>query len=185
MIQTNTLIDVVWNTAAPVGGISILTNFDLSFHPINLQFDASVGHKIQGYIFPKDRSLRYHMSPEELEHGRKSPDTPDALITFHSQMEAEAVASGRSSFDERGRTMLKPSGTTPSRSSSHSDLGRGDQEDAPRLRRARSSHALDLSLRQQGAAGKTVEKQKVHDSLAEMRARSAENRTFVSARINT
>jgi hypothetical protein len=143
-----------------------------------------VGHKIQSYIFPKDRSLRYHMSPEELEHGRKSPDTPDALMTFHSQMEAEAIAPGRSSFDERGRT-LKPSGTTASRSSSHSDLGRGDQEDAPRLRRARSSHALDLPLRQQGTAVKTVEKQKVHDSLAEMRARSAENRTFVSARINT
>ncbi|PVG00036.1 hypothetical protein CPB86DRAFT_872242 [Serendipita vermifera] len=183
MAKTNTLIDVIWNTAAPVGGISILTNFDLSFHPINVQFDASVGHKIQSYIFPKDRSLRYHSSPEELEHGRKSPDTPDALVTFHSQMEAESIVPGRSSFDERGRTLLKPSGTT-SRSSSHSDLGRG-QEDAPRLRRARSSHALDLPSRQQGIPGKAVEKQKVHDNLAEMRARSAENRTFVAARINT
>ena len=164
-----------------MGGISILRNFDFSFHPINAQFDASVGHKLQTYIFPKDRSSRYHTtSPEpgetESDNIRKSLDSPDSQSTFD--------VPSRSSLDERsGRSLLRPPRPS-SRSSSHSDIGRGEQE-APRLRRARSNHNLEAPTRHEATNGAVIKaKPKVSEGVAEMRARSAENRTFVAACIN-
>ncbi|CAG7848535.1 UPF0648 protein C3H5.09c [Serendipita indica DSM 11827] len=180
MAKKDTLIEVVWKTEAPVGGISILRNFDFSFHPINAQFDASVGHKLQTYIFPKDRSARYHSTSPELadteSDTRKSPDSPDSQSTFD--------VPSRNSLDERSsRSLLRPPRPS-SRSSSHSDIGRGER-DAPRLRRARSNQNLEVPGRQEAASGAmTKGKAKVSEGVAEMRARSAENRTFVAACIN-
>lgn len=175
-----------WNSAAPVGGISILTNFDLAFHPINLQFDVSVGHKIQNYMFPKDRSSRYHTAIETVDtatdNERKSPDSPDARISTYSHADTDFSFSSRQSMDERpGRQLLRAPAPLASRSSSHSDLGRGSRDDIPRLRRARSNHALDAPAKQDGATNGVVAKG--NEGVAEMRARSAENRTFISARI--
>ncbi|KAG9055730.1 hypothetical protein FS842_001402 [Serendipita sp. 407] len=181
MAKKDTLIEAVWTTAAPVGGISILTNFDFSFHPINAQFDASVGHKLQTYIFPKDKSSRYHNSQSVMDTEsdlRKSPDTPDSHTTFD--------VPSRSSLDERSSRTLLRAPRPVSRSSSHSDLGRGDH-DGPRLRRTHSNHNLDAPSHQEAASSVALTKTskgQISDGVAEMRARSAENRTFVAARIN-
>jgi hypothetical protein len=92
----------------------------------------------------------------------------------------------RKSLDERpGRGMLKAPKVSLSRSSSHSDLGRAAQEDGQRLRRVSSNRALGGHGKQQLGSNGTVIKPKLNDGVAEMRARSAENRTFVSARINS
>ncbi|KAG8810244.1 hypothetical protein FRC17_003017 [Serendipita sp. 399] len=176
-MQKDTLIEVVWTTAAPVGGISILTNFDFSFHPINAQFDASVGHKLQTYIFPKDKSSRYHNLPSRDTESdlKKSPDTPDSQTTFD--------VPSRSSLDERASRSLLRAPQPGSRSSSHSDIGRGDH-DGPRLRRTRSNQNLDAPSRHETGVPVKASKGHISDGVAEMRARSAENRTFVAARIN-
>jgi hypothetical protein len=183
--QSGTLLEVVWNTAAPVAGISIVTNFDLSFHPINVQFDVSVGHKIQTYIFPKDRSSRYHSSPEsgDTDGDRRSPDSPDAGTSTHSHTDVDGMIPGHSPLDERqGRTLLKAP-TSLSRSSSHSDLGRAATEDMHRLRRTRSNQNLDIPGRHSESG--VVAKPRINDGVAEMRARSAEFRTFIAAKINS
>ena len=95
------------------------------------------------------------------------------------------MAPSRKSLDERpGRGMLKAPRVSLSRSSSHSDLGRAAHEDGQRLRRVSSNRALGGHGKQQPRSNGTVVKAKLNDGVAEMRARSAENRTFVSARIN-
>jgi hypothetical protein len=160
----------------------------MAFHPINLQFDVSVGHKIQNYMFPKDRSSRYHAAIESVDaatdNERKSPDSPDGRASTHSHTDPDLSISSRQSLDERpGRQLLRAPPSAISRSSSHSDLARASRDDVPRLRRTRSNHALDDPAKQNGAPNGVVVKPKSDDGVAEMRARSAENRTFVSARI--
>lgn len=102
---------------------------------------------------------------------------------MHTHSEMEITMAGRSSLDERpGRPLLKAP-TSLSRSSSHSDLGRAATEDMPRLRRARSNQNLDIPGRHSESGA--VVKHKVNDGVAEMRARSAEFRTFIAAKINS
>lgn len=139
-------------------------------------------------MFPKDRSARYHNTIENgdaaTDTERKSPDSPDGRNSTHSHTELDVSISSRVSMDERvGRQLLRAPGPSLSRSSSHSDLGRGSRDDVPRLRRSRSNHALDVPTKQNGAVNGAVVKPKADDGVAEMRARSAENRTFVSAKI--
>lgn len=80
--------------------------------------------------------------------------------------------------------MLKAPKVSLSRSSSHSDLGRAANEDRLQLRRVPSHGGLGSSSKQPAGSNGVVVKPKLNDGVAEMRARSAENRTFVSARIN-
>src|SRR3954447_24491095 len=41
-----------WTVLAPVGGITIYEEFDLSLHPMRLRVDAKVGVRIMEYLWP-------------------------------------------------------------------------------------------------------------------------------------
>jgi len=118
-----------------------------------------------------------------MDSDRRSPDSPNASTLTHDHTDVDGMILGPGSPDERqGRTLLKTPASL-SRSSSHSDLGRAATEDMPRLRRTRSNQNLDIPGRHSESG--VIAKPKVHDGVAEMRARSAEFRTFIAAKINS
>ena len=166
-LQANLLLRARWKTMPPVGGISILEDFKLRFHPLRIQIDASVGQKIQDYLFPKDRRNRFH-SVETLSPEGRQPESPDSA--GHPNGSSQSAA-----------TFLKPR-ALGARSASHTDLRRAAVESAPgpRLHRTRSTNALH-SNRENGFT--EADRVSLDHTLAEMRARSSENRTFVHANI--
>lgn len=150
----------------PVGGISILDDFKLRFHPLRIQIDASVGQKTQDYLFPKDRRNRFHsveaLSPEDRQS--ESPESPSPP--------------GGSS--QLAATFLKPRALV-ARSASHTDLRAAvESTPGPRLHRTRSTDALHSD---HGNGFTEADRISLDHTVAEMRARSSENRTFVHANI--
>src|SRR5258708_2761185 len=128
-LQADLLLRARWKTMPPVGGISILDDFKLRFHPLRIQVDASVGQKIQDYILPKDRRNRFHLV-ESLRLESRQPDSPDSPDHLNDSSQFAA-------------TFLKPR-TLLTRSASHTDLRRAAAESTPgpRLHRTRSTNAL-------------------------------------------
>ncbi|KAE9390838.1 hypothetical protein BT96DRAFT_945838 [Gymnopus androsaceus JB14] len=59
-----------YSTLPPVGGITIYESFELSLHPLQLQIDAKVGHRIIEYGYPSQKS-RHCKSIEDV----PQPDT--------------------------------------------------------------------------------------------------------------
>jgi hypothetical protein len=169
-LQADLLLRARWKTMPPVGGISILDDFKLRFHPLRIQIDASVGQKIQDYLFPKDRRNRFH-SVETLNPEGRQPESPESL-------ESPSHPSGSS---QSAATRLKPR-VPVARSASHTDLRRAAVEStpSPRLHRTRSTNALQIN-RKNGFT--EADRISLDHTLAEMRARSSENRTFVHANI--
>ena len=165
--QADLLLRARWKTMTPVGGISILEDFKLRFHPLRIQIDASVGQKIQDYLFPKDRRNRFHSVETLAPEGRnsESPDSP-------------SHPNGSSQF---AATFLTPR-VRIARSASHTDLRRAAVEitPGPRLHRTRSTNALHGN---RGNGFTEADRISLDHTLAEMRARSSENRTFVHANI--
>ena len=166
-LQADLLLRARWKTMPPVGGISILDDFKLRFHPLRIQIDASVGQKIQDYLFPKDRRNRFH-SVETLDPEGPHPESPESPI--HPNGSSQSAA-----------TLLKPRALV-ARSASHTDLRRAAVESTPgpRLHRTRSTNALHSN---RGNGFTEADKISLDHTLAEMRARSSENRTFVHANI--
>lgn len=148
----------------PVGGISILDDFKLRFHPLRIQIDASVGQKIQDYLFPKDRRNRFH-SVETLSPEGQRPESP-----------------GRPNGPSQSTTTFLKPRRLVARSASHTDLRRAAVENTPgpRLHRTRSTNALHSD---RGNGFTEVDRISLDHTLAEMRARSSEYRTFVHANI--
>jgi hypothetical protein len=166
-LQADLLLRARWKTMPPVGGISILDDFKLRFHPLRIQIDASVGQKIQDYLFPKDRRNRFH-SVETLSPEGQRPESPESL--------------GHPNGSPQFATALSKSRALIARSASHTDLQRAAVEGTPgpRLHRTKSTNALH-PIRGNGFA--EADRISLDHTLAEMRARSSENRTFVHANI--
>jgi Golgi-body localisation protein domain len=166
-LQTDLLLRARWKTMPPVGGISILDDFKLRFHPLRIQIDASVGQKIQDYLFPKDRRNRFH-SVETLNPEGQQPESPDSPP-------GQPYGSSQSTSISLKPRMLVP------RSASHTDLrATVESTPGPRLYRTRSTNALHNN---RGNDFTEADRISLDHTLAEMRARSSENRTFVHANI--
>ena len=165
-LQTDLLLRARWKTMPPVGGISILEDFKMRFHPLRIQIDASVGQKIQDYLLPKDRRNRFH-SVDTLSPEGRQPESPES--PSHPNGSSQSAA-----------TLLKPRALV-ARSASHTDLRAAvESTQGRRLHRARSTDALHSS---QGNGFAEADRFSLDHTLAEMRARSSENRTFVHANI--
>lgn len=48
---------ILWNSLPPVGGISIVEQFEVHLHPIRLQLEHRVGRQILDYVFSQRRKL--------------------------------------------------------------------------------------------------------------------------------
>lgn len=76
---------------APVGGITIYEKFQLDFHPIRLQLDASLGQRIMEYVWPARRSRN------------RGTDTVSSYDTHHpkprASLDSSKLNQPRSSLD--------------------------------------------------------------------------------------
>lgn len=118
---------------APVGGITIYEKFQLDFHPIRLQLDASLGQRIMEYVWPARRTRNRGVdTPDSYDaHYPKSRESLDHPRLFHkprSSLDAVTLApplrklgSSRSFTDLRSTAAdfvnTPPPGTQPNQRS--------------------------------------------------------------------
>lgn len=62
---------ILWNSLPPVGGISIVEQFEVHLHPIRLQLEHRVGRQILDYIFAQRRKLADDEPTAERKHPTK------------------------------------------------------------------------------------------------------------------
>ncbi|TFK23245.1 hypothetical protein FA15DRAFT_705606 [Coprinopsis marcescibilis] len=101
-----------WTILPPVGGITIYENFELFFHPMRLQIDAKVGHRIMEYVWParKERQSQVTAGTEasKTSPSRSSVDSPNGLQpptqTSSSLPAPRRLVSSRSFTDLRAAT---------------------------------------------------------------------------------
>lgn len=165
-----------WTVLAPVGGITIYEDFELSLHPIRLQIDASLGRRIMEYLWParKDRRIRSSSSSADTDDEtniprivatRASLDSPRALQTFPSEVTNDA-------------TLRPPMGLRRLGSSrSFTDLRFSTTDPAPKLSRTRSTDALKPANQVEPKRRDTIM------DATEMKTRSSQ-KSFVLVRIS-
>ncbi|KAG9218974.1 hypothetical protein CCMSSC00406_0001384 [Pleurotus cornucopiae] len=166
-----------WTVLAPVGGITIYEDFELSLHPIRLQIDASLGRRIMEYLWParKDRRIRSSSSSADTDDEtniprivatRASLDSPRALQTFPSEVTNDA-------------TLRPPMGLRRLGSSrSFTDLRFSTTDPAPKLSRTRSTDALKPANQVEPKRRDTIM------DATEMKTRSSQ-KSFVLVRISS
>ncbi|OJA13790.1 hypothetical protein AZE42_00523 [Rhizopogon vesiculosus] len=97
MCKREVFLDADWAVLAPVGGITIYEKFQLDFHPIRLQLDASLGQRIMEYIWPARRTRNRDVDKPSLSdthhHGsRESLDTARTLHQARSSLDSISLA---------------------------------------------------------------------------------------------
>lgn len=159
---------ILWNSLAPVGGISIVEQFELHLHPVRLQLEHRVGKKILDYLFSQRRK-----SVEE-ESSNTSPKKPTRGTAPYSgngrnksvESLVPSIMNGNGhpvSFDDHS-SLFPPSGR--SSASLLAPSSTSVNGDSMRLRRSPSTEVL-VAGQMEGL------------DAAEMRSRAAINRTFV------
>lgn len=145
---------VLWNALAPVGGISIVEQFELHLHPIRLQLEHRVGRQILDYLFSQRRSKREADEPPTPRIEKKA-----------SRASLAPIRTSLSLLNRSSESLLLPrNGRASSVLASSSSSINGD---VARLRERNSSEALVPQDFEEGL------------DAAEMRARAALYRTFI------
>ncbi|KAG1892357.1 golgi-body localization protein domain-containing protein, partial [Suillus subluteus] len=98
MCKRGVFLDANWAVLAPVGGITIYEKFQLEFHPIRLQLDASLGQRIMEYVWPARRSRN------------RDIDTASPCDTHHPKPRASLDSS---KLLNQPRSSLDPTSLTP------------------------------------------------------------------------
>ncbi|GJN94531.1 hypothetical protein Rhopal_007614-T1 [Rhodotorula paludigena] len=151
----------VWNSLAPVGGISIIERFELHLHPVRLQLEHRMGRKIVDYLFSErhQRSAPTSTPPQSSPRKSSSPLTGPGTNARASRS-TESLLPPRTSYASTGdRTLASSSASI--RSTEH------------RLRKAISSDMLVADVREEGL------------DADEMRHRAASNATFIFVEISS
>ncbi|SCV74731.1 BQ2448_7760 [Microbotryum intermedium] len=181
MAKVDVFAAVLWNALPPVGGISIVEQFELHLHPIRLQLEHHVGRRIMDYVFSQRRKSDEDGS-DSRDHSEADDDDADS-IGSGSKKQAQrslkpklssnslrppsiAVHSNHSvdSLQLRRHNELPSNGSVSQlTSSSASSIHTGQRQ----LRHVSSMEVLSLATSEQ-----------VLDA-EEMRARARLNRTFV------
>ncbi|SCZ97917.1 BZ3500_MvSof-1268-A1-R1_Chr3-3g06455 [Microbotryum saponariae] len=180
MAKVNVFAAVLWNALPPVGGISIVEQFELHLHPIRLQLEHHVGRRIMDYVFSQRRKSdedggdnRDHSEAESDADSISSGSQKQAQRSLKSKLSNNslrppsiAVHSNHSvdSLQLRRQNELALNGSVSQlMSSSASSIHTGQRQ----LRHVSSMDVLSLATSEQ-----------VLDA-EEMRARARLNRTFV------
>jgi hypothetical protein len=175
IVQRGLFILANWTVLAPVGGITIYENFELSLHPMRLQVDAKVGSRIMEYVWPV----------------RKTRKLISRDMSLATDQTAPVQSPSRPSLDlsQREHRLAPPPLRKLGSSRSFTDLRSSASEHAqiPSLQRTRSSQALrphsDTPVGEQmGDAPKSTRLRKYGDA-AEMKTRSSQ-KTFVLVRVS-
>ena len=178
--QSDVFIVVLWHMLSPVGGISIVENFQVLLHPIRLQLEQRLGKEIQDYLFAErakskkkehvngmhasargsSTSLQSMYQASQSSGGRRlrGAASSDSLQAPRRSVDTHSLAS-----DDGSSLYLAPH-TSSSQLSPHGN-GSGQRNSSLRQRSSSDSSALV----------------RADDNLDadEMRARSRVNRTFL------
>lgn len=176
MAKANVFAAILWNALAPVGGISIVEQFELHLHPIRLQLEHSIGLKIMDYIFSqrRNKAVAIEDDPDKSAKSSRSSSLLAPPLSPSMNRSSESLSlSSRPASVRSGISSSFGAGTESGRgdssalasfiSSSTSLIGSG----ASRIRRANSSDILPTQ-HQEGAL-----------DADEMRLRASLNRTFI------
>lgn len=180
MCKRGVFLDADWAVLAPVGGITIYEKFQLDFHPIRLQLDASLGQRIMEYVWPARRSRN------------RGTDTAPPCDTHHLKPRASLDSSKllnqpRSSLDS---TSLTPPLRKLGSSRSFTDLRSAAADSmitpypvAQSNQRSLTADALDESRRHRHAIIRQVSLEHKTD-FDEMKTRSSQ-KNFVLVKISS
>ncbi|BGP51898.1 Protein SABRE [Rhodotorula kratochvilovae] len=158
----------LWNSLAPVGGISIVERFELHLHPVRLQLEHSVGRKILDYIFA-ERENKTDDDDDPTPRNGASKTASSLNLPGSNPLASRSVdslAAPRKSY--ASSTSLGTGSDRPLTSSSAS-IRSVDH----RLRKAVSSEMLVADVREEGL------------DADEMRRRAASNRTFIFVEVSS
>lgn len=64
MVEQGRFLDVTWAVLAPVGGISVIQQFEINLHPLRVQLEIAVGREMMAYIFGKRDSPSQSLPPQ-------------------------------------------------------------------------------------------------------------------------
>lgn len=180
MCKRGVFLDADWAVLAPVGGITIYEKFQLDFHPIRLQLDASLGQRIMEYVWPARRSRN------------RGTDTASSCDAHHLKPRASLDSSKllnqpRSSLDS---TSLTPPLRKLGSSRSFTDLRSAAADSmitpypvAQSNQRSLTADALDESRRHRHAILRQVSLEHKTD-FDEMKTRSSQ-KNFVLVKISS
>ncbi|GAA5855492.1 hypothetical protein JCM9279_006025 [Rhodotorula babjevae] len=183
LAQMDVFCAVLWNSLAPVGGISIIERFELHLHPVRLQLEHAVGRRILDYVFSTDR----HNKPDEVDDGdaehdkpRRDKPSPDVSRSSSSLNVPGLNAQANRSVDSftAPRKSYASSTSLAATSSTGSDRALASSSASirsteHRLRKAVSADMLVSDAREEGL------------DADEMRRRAASNHTFIFVEISS
>lgn len=186
LAQMDVFCAVLWNSLAPVGGISIIERFELHLHPVRLQLEHAVGRRILDYVFSTDR----HNKPgyddvdgdgdaqnDPPRPGKTSPDVSRSSSSLNvpgsnaqANRSVDSFSAPRKSYAS-STSLAATSSTGSDRAVASSSASIRSTEH--RLRKAVSADMLVSDAREEGL------------DADEMRRRAASNHTFIFVEISS
>lgn len=176
---------ILWNALPPVGGISIVEQFELHLHPIRLQLEHRVGRQILDYVFSQRRSSKRVEESSPVDPPRSpTKSSRSSLVppsvhgrTFNASAESLLLPTRKATSIRSSTNALSPSlysSVAPrSASVSTSSLLLPSNFDTAQLRHAASVDTLSTPSPEEGL------------DPDEMRRRAALNRTFILVDISS
>lgn len=146
MVEQGRFLDVTWAVLAPVGGISLIHQFELNLHPLRVQLEIAVGREVMAYIFGKRDASNQSQNQQQSPDSPSLPDkhkgyTTTLQTTSHSGSFQNKMTGGSPSLNTANTNESKRKlGAGPSLSSLHAPLrGRSQSLFGNALSRARDS----------------------------------------------
>ncbi|KAM0751839.1 hypothetical protein T439DRAFT_325030 [Meredithblackwellia eburnea MCA 4105] len=144
LAKIDTFAAILWNSLAPVGGISIIEQFELHLHPVRLQIEHKIGQKFKDYVFENRKGEN-----GKIAESKSSPTLASLSSNGFNKSTESLSLSSRSvhsvPMTNRPRSMLGDSlATTPNRSTVALSSSASSQTDvsSSRLRKVASTDAL-------------------------------------------
>ncbi|KAI6163026.1 golgi-body localization protein domain-containing protein [Pisolithus thermaeus] len=169
LTKRDLFLDANWIILAPVGGITIYEKFQVDFHPIRLQLDASLGQRIMEYIWPSRRGR--HKKTTHDSHQANDEVSLNQSTTRPSFESSRLLQKPRTSLDSGGLPPWKKLGG----SRSFTDLRSAATESAHSLHRV---HELESDPQ------KDIRREPLKDDAVEMKSRLSQ-KTFVLVKISS
>lgn len=158
LAKANVFAAILWNALAPVGGISIVEQFELHLHPIRLQLEHSIGLKIMDYVFSQRRKKEAILPKQEK--SLKSSRSSSLLVPLNNSFNRSSESLSNS----------RPSSTrssTPSIFEEDSPISSFVTSASSRSKRTNPDAILPIVTQEGGL------------NAEEMRLRASLNRTFI------
>ncbi|CAO1617992.1 unnamed protein product [Parajaminaea phylloscopi] len=155
MAKQGRMINAIWSELAPVGGISIVDQFELELHPVKVQLEMKVGRMIMDYIFGSKRRreredekrkklLEEAASESESKTAKRGPLARLRAASSHKATDSESIKADKSATEGPKGTVASEGGSQDSGLTISSE---GSAEGVAGQGLAASSSASSLSSR--------------------------------------